>query len=245
MNVTFAKMKKVAVIGCGWLGLPLALELKSRGYDVFGYARRQVIQEILGKHEISVLDAPTRLAHINVAICTLTPPKSEQDEAVHQQIAKAAKDHQLSQFIYTSSISVYPDKDAVLLETENDPQHAISKLEQVYSGQFNTATILRLGGLYGGERHPAKYLSGKTNVAKPQAPINLVSRDLVISAIIKCIELDINSEIINIVDPEHPTRIDYYTQVCKQLGIAPPAFEESTEKGKIVSTKKMEQLLHL
>ena len=245
MNVTFATMKKVAVIGCGWLGLPLALELKSKGYEVYGYARRQEIQENLKANQISVLDLPTRLDNVNVVISTLTPPKSEEDQSVHRQIAQAAHENQSSQLIYTSSISVYPDRNALLSEEENDPEHPISKLEELYINQFANTTILRLGGLYGGERHPAKYLSGRTNVAKPLAPINLVSRERVINSILKCIERNIQSEIINIVDPEHPTRIAYYTEVCKQLDIAQPSFEESFEMGKIVSTKKMEHLLHL
>ena len=29
-------MKKVAIIGLGWLGMPLALSLMGRGYDVVG-----------------------------------------------------------------------------------------------------------------------------------------------------------------------------------------------------------------
>ncbi len=238
-------MKKVAVIGCGWLGLPLTLELKSKGYEVYGYARRHEVQEMLAANQINVLPLPTSLDKIEVAISTLTPPKSEEDQTVHLQIAQAAHEHQLQQLIYTSSISVYPDRNALLSEEENDPEHPISKLEELYINQFANTTILRLGGLYGGERHPAKYLSGRSNVAKPLAPINLVSRERVIESILKCIELGIQSEIINIVDNEHPTRVSYYTEVCNAMGIAPPSFEESEEKGKIVSTKKMEHLLHL
>jgi len=244
-NVTFAEMKKVAVIGCGWLGLPLALELKSKGYEVYGYARRHEVQELLVANQITVLPLPTSLDKIELAISTLTPPKSEVDQMVHIQIAQAAHEHQLSQLIYTSSISVYPDIDAVLSEEDNDPAHPISKLEELYMSQFSQATMLRLGGLYGGERHPAKYLSGRANVAKPLAPTNLVSRERVIESILKCIELGIQSEIINIVDKDHPTRLSYYTEVCNAMGIVPPSFEESEEKGKLISTKKMKQLLHL
>lgn len=244
-DVTFVIMKKVAVIGCGWLGFPLALELKSKGYEVAGYARRPEVQALLDANQIAVLPLPTSLDKIEVAISTLPPPKSELDEMIHIQIAQAAHEHQISQLIYTSSISVYPDIDSVLSEEDNDPAHRISKLERFYSNQFSRTTILRLGGLYGGERHPARYLSGRTNVAKPLAPVNLVSRERVVQSILQCIELQIQPEVINIVDHEHPTRIDYYNEVCKQLGIAPPLFEQSTERGKIVSTKKMEQLLHL
>ncbi len=244
-NVTFAEMKKVAVIGCGWLGLPLALDLKAKGYETYGFARRQEIQDILIANGIVVLPSIDSLKSIEVAVCTLTPPKTEEDLKVHTQIARAAADNNLEQFIYTSSISVYPDIDAEVSEGDNDPKHAISQLEATYLEQYPKTTVLRLGGLYGADRHPAKYLSGRANVAKPLAPINLVSRERVIESILKCIELEIQSEIINIVDKEHPTRVSYYTEVCNAMGIAPPSFEESEEKGKIVSTKKMEQLLHL
>jgi nucleoside-diphosphate-sugar epimerase len=238
-------MKKVAVIGCGWLGLPLAIELKAKGYEVYGFARREEVQNILKTNDIVVLPSADSLENIDVAICTLTPPKTEEDLELHTKIAQAATDKEVTQFIYTSSISVYPDIEAEVSEDDFDPNHAISQLEATYRGQYPKTTILRLGGLYGGDRHPAKYLSGRASVAKPLAPINLVSRERVIDSILKCIELDIQAEIINVVDKEHPTRVSYYTEICKQLGIAPPMFEDSVEKGKIVSTKKMEQLLHL
>ncbi len=57
MNVTFAVMKKVAVIGCGWLGMPLAIELKAKGYEVYGFARRQEVQDILKTNGFVVLPA--------------------------------------------------------------------------------------------------------------------------------------------------------------------------------------------
>jgi nucleoside-diphosphate-sugar epimerase len=145
--------------------------------------------------------------------------------------------------IYTSSISVYPDLPQTVAEDDADPLHPIYILEQTYFAHFPTTNILRLGGLYGGERHPAKYLAGKTEVAKPHAPINLVSRDKVIYSIQKTIERKIIAETINVVDDEHPSRIEYYTSKCIEMSLLPPHFASDDRLGKLVSSDKWHKLI--
>ena len=123
-------------------------------------------------------------------------------------------------------------------EEKADASSSMGQLEALYRQEYNDVTILRLGGLYGGERHPAFYLSGKNSVPKPMAVINLVSQERVISAIELTVDKGIKGETFNIVDPEHPTRKKYYTEVCAQLGIPAPEFENTIDKGKVVDDSK-------
>jgi 3-hydroxyisobutyrate dehydrogenase-like beta-hydroxyacid dehydrogenase len=94
-------MKKVLVIGCGWLGLPLALKLKDLGYSVSGTTRNAERQKALESKDIQFFNDPEipSNADFDAVICTLTPPKSEADREIHQKIAKQAKN--VTQFIYT------------------------------------------------------------------------------------------------------------------------------------------------
>ena len=236
-------MKKIAVIGCGWLGMPLAEKLLKDGYDVIGFARRPEVLDKLQSIHIPVISRPFSFEGIDIVISTITPPKTAADEEIHHEIALAAKAADVAQMIYTSSISVYPDEAREVQEPDAIEDHPIRLLEKMYAQTFPSSTILRLGGLYGGERHPAKYLSGRSDLPKPLAPINLVSREKVIFTIEKVIQKEVIGDIINVVDAEHPTRKDYYTAICEQLGIAPPLFSADESLGKIVSSKKWNQYI--
>jgi nucleoside-diphosphate-sugar epimerase len=238
-------MKKVLVIGCGWLGLPLALKLKDLGYSVSGTTRNAERQKALESKDIQFFNDPEipSNADFDAVICTLTPPKSEADREIHQKIAKQAKN--VTQFIYTSSISIYPDIEATVSEINEDESSPMFALESIYLKELPQAVILRLGGLHGFNRHPARFLSGRKNVAKPLAPINLVSGLEVISAIELVLRKDVTGEIYNIVSDDHRTRIEYYSSVCDELGIPRPDFENTSEGGKLVDTSKWKQLRNM
>jgi nucleoside-diphosphate-sugar epimerase len=238
-------MKKVLVIGCGWLGLPLALKLKDLGYSVSGTTRNEERQKALVSRDIPFFteaEIPPNL-EFDAVVCTLTPPKNELDRAIHAKIASQARG--ISQFIYTSSISIYPDIEGTVTEVDEDETSPIYALENIYLQALPQAVILRLGGLHGFNRHPARFLSGRKNVAKPLAPINLVSGLEVISAIELVLRKDINGQIINIVSDDHRSRIEYYSTVCDELGIPRPEFENTSDGGKLVDNWKWKQLRNM
>lgn len=237
-------MKRVHIIGLGWLGLPLALRLKSLGYVVSGTTskleRRESLINTGGLAYTDHLEKVQPPPH--VVVCTLPPPKDEATTALHKSIAALILQWNAICF-YTSSISVYPDLDKIITEEEALSSSSIYELEQLYLRANPKTVILRLGGLFGFERHPAKYLSGRTNVEKPNAPINLVSGDQVISVLEKLIEKNIQEGIYNVVDENHPTRKDYYSAVCRNMFLPEPHFDLTDErKGKVVSSEKLMNL---
>jgi nucleoside-diphosphate-sugar epimerase len=105
------------------------------------------------------------------------------------------------------------------------------------------AVVLRLGGLYGPDRDPARSLSGRTGVAGPDAPVNLVHRDDVIGVVQAILAQDVRNGVFNVVADAHPTKRAYYTARAEALGLPPPQLAESPVPWKKVSSRKVQDVL--
>ena len=102
-----------------------------------------------------------------------------------------------------------------------------------------------MAGLYGPDRHPARFLSGKKNLKNGDAPVNLIHRDDCIAIISQIIEGTISGEIFNCCSDGHPSRKEFYTKASIVAKLPPPHFlEENTFSFKIVSNKKLKQKLN-
>jgi nucleoside-diphosphate-sugar epimerase len=101
-------------------------------------------------------------------------------------------------------------------------------------------TVVRLGGLYGADRNPARFLAGRTDVARPEAPVNLIHRDDAVGAFLALIEQDVRGEVVNACADEHPTRREFYGRAARAMGLEPPTFDASDPAtGKVVSSRKL------
>ena len=106
----------------------------------------------------------------------------------------------------------------------------------------NNGVILRLAGLVGQERHPVKYLAGKTNIAKPFAEINLVHAEEIL-AFIELLLNNWNGGIFNLCNPDHPLKMDYYNALARELKLAVPEFnKEDKSLGKRVNSNRLKDL---
>ncbi len=101
-------------------------------------------------------------------------------------------------------------------------------------GELDDSCVIRPGGLYGSGRHPAKYMSGRTVLSGREEKVNLVSGESLTELILKAKEK--GPKVINAVNSHHPLKTAYYTEVCQELGLEPPQFEITANKGKVVST---------
>jgi nucleoside-diphosphate-sugar epimerase len=134
-------------------------------------------------------------------------------------------------------------------ETELNPDtesgRQLLEVEQLLQSNPNfKTTILRFGGLIGEDRHPIKFLAGKTNLDNPNSPINLIHQDDCIGIIQKIIELNSWNETFNAVTPFHASRKEYYTQKAADLNLALPEFNvENLSFGKTILSSKIETIL--
>jgi hypothetical protein len=85
-------------------------------------------------------------------------------------------------------------------------------------------TVIRPGGLIGGERHPIKSLSGKTGVSGGNEKINLIHREDLIGIITN---IPPKLGLVHAVAPFHPLKADYYREWANKLELPSPTFTES------------------
>jgi len=254
-------MQQISILGCGWLGLPLAEHLIDKGYTVKGSTTSPDRMGELESKEIEAFIIELSAAEISgdyqeflqnsQTLIIDIPPKlrGENPESfvgkMKTFIEKAVLNSSIENVLFISSTSVYGEEAInVTEETPEKPETLSGKelLETEHFLQNQTAfktTILRFSGLIGGNRNPAKSLAGKSNISTPQAPINLIHQDDCIGIITSIIEQNIWNEKLNASAPFHPTRKDYYTSKAQQLGLELPQFEESNASGKIIDSSKL------
>ena len=158
-----------------------------------------------------------------------------------QSLLEYLPNSSIKSIIYTSSTSVYPELNREMNEDDEVLEnHALIKVENLLKNLLQNVTILRCGGLMGGERIPAKYFAGKT-INTGKIPVNYVHQEDVIQIITMILEKGFWNETFNIVSPEHPLREEVYLKNCADLGFEKPIFEEPTEQipYKIISPQKL------
>jgi nucleoside-diphosphate-sugar epimerase len=267
------KNNKISILGCGWLGLPLAKKLIENGYEVKGSTTSESKLELLKNAGISPYQIKMEeneitgnmesfLENTDVLLVDV-PPKLRGDftENFVQKIKNLipfVENSKVEKVVFVSSTSVYGDtfpiqeldeESALNPDTESGKQLVeVEKLLQ-FNENFQT-TVLRFGGLIGPERNPAKFLAGKENVANPNAPINFIHQEDcigIICAMLRQVEND-NwkwNDTFNAVTPNHPNRENYYTEKALEMNLKVPTFvKDSNSIGKKISSKKLQGMLH-
>lgn len=258
-------MDKISILGCGWLGLPLAEHLVKSGYKVNGSMRTREDLYKLEEKGVSpyllVLDPEIRGesldAFFDSQILVINfPPERRDDIGSYHEIQALSlidriKASSIEKVVFVSSTSVYPDLNREVAEDETSMPtkpsgKALLKFETLLkdSSDFKT-TILRFAGLIGYDRMPGRFLAGKKEVANGEAPINLIHRDDCINIIQEIIGKDIWGETLNACSDVHPKRKDYYINAANKMGLTPPDFID-TEKYtyKIINNDKLKRILN-
>ncbi len=268
--------KKISILGCGWLGLPLAKSLLSKGYKVKGSTTSESKLELLKNAGISPFQIQLEenqiigniedfLKETDVLVIDI-PPGLRRETSASNEMTFVNKVKTLIPFIeksgvqkviFVSSTSVYGDSFPIIEiteetkpnpDTESGKQLVIAESLLQSNAHFKT-TVIRFGGLLDDDRHPVKFLAGRTNVENPEAPVNMIQRKDCIGIIEKTIDFarDDNwewNQTFNAVAPQHPTRKAYYHKKAENLNLPLPTFAEDSEsKGKIISSEKVETIL--
>lgn len=253
--------KRVGVIGCGWLGLPLAISLINEGYQINGSTTSEekftllkkegILPFLISLHEDNIGgDTKDFLTDIDVLIVNV-PPKLrgtkkenyiKKIELLHEEVKK----HTVKKIIFVSSTSVYGAIEGVVTE-ESIPQPSTESGKQLLAAENifkNDAdlqtTVIRFGGLIGPNRHPITMLSGRQELSNGHHPINLIHLDDCIGIITAVIENSWWNIILNGVHPDHPTKRKYYTNKAIELELQIPDYKEgNSKKGKKIHSKTL------
>lgn len=258
-------MTKISILGCGWLGLPLAEYLVLKGYEVKGSTTQE--------NKLHVLDSvgiKPFLIHLNPMpesknfsdfldtdfLILNIPPRSRRTDIpitfYPEQIKNLIpfiKKSQTKEVIFISSTSVYPKLNREVCETDaiREAHPGVYDAEQLLlnTPEFRT-TILRCAGLAGGKRIPGKFFAGKVNLTNGEEPVNQVFRDDVIQIIMQIIKMKGLGGIYNVCAPIHPLKKNLYRQNAELLGLTPPEFISPIEPVpyKIINSNKLQEKLH-
>jgi len=151
-----------------------------------------------------------------------------------------------------SSTSVFSDEQGRVEETTipsptTNSGKALWTVEKYLQALPNfTTTIIRPGGLVGGERLAGRFLAGKKNIPNGNAPVNMIHRTDLVNIILKIIEQKIFDQTFHCVANESPTRRNFYTHQAKKHGFEIPQFlaDGGTGPFKIISNDYVKKTLN-
>ncbi len=254
-------MNQISILGCGWLGFPLALSLQRKGYNIKGSTTSedkktnlkaaQIAPYLIHLTEKGVTGDFAGFVECSETLIINIPPGMRKDpsESFSKKMEKLMlllERAALKQLLFVSSTSVFSDRQGEVDETIEPKPDTLSGKELLKSEQLlaaNTSfktTILRFGGLIGENRHPINYLSGRIAVPGGNAPVNLIHLEDCIGIIQAVIETGFWGKTVHGVHPHHPKKSEYYTQNAQEKNLPPPHFNKETEAVyKVVSSKNV------
>jgi nucleoside-diphosphate-sugar epimerase len=249
---------KISVIGCGWLGLPLAINLIDKGFKVNGSSTSNEKLAALKANAIAPflvqLGKPNNnslsdFLKADLLIVNVPPGRNNEDVNDYSnkmvELAKAISESTIKKIIFISSTSVYDeinelvDETSMSLSNSNSGQRMIDA-ENIFRNleQVDT-TIIRMAGLIGPKRHPGRFFAGKENIPNGLSPINLIHLDDCIGIIEFVIKNAIWNKVFNGAAPTHPTKMEFYDLASQKLYDKRAKFLEEKGDFKIVDSSKI------
>ena len=223
---------RILVIGCGYVGLPLAQTLARMGHQVHGTRRSEFSAADVTPHALDVTDRSSFEAiPQDFDVIYYTPSSSRGDASVHQAVFVDGTTHLLNwlgdtatRLIFTSSTSVYPQTDGNWVDETANHDGAtgtainLLQAEALFQESPQLATILRVAGIYGPERGYLyrQFLKDEAVITQGGSRwINMIHRDDVVSALVTA--LNVPPGIYNASDDEPLTQRAFFEWLAKEL----------------------------
>jgi nucleoside-diphosphate-sugar epimerase len=255
---------RVLIIGCGYVGLPLGVELIRLGHEVFGLRRNPVAENELKSAGLKPLFADVTQPE------TLEKLPRDFDWVVNCVAANGADYSETylrgtknliawleasppKKFVYTSSTSVYGQNDGSQIK-ESSPTEPLAETSKILvetekvlldaaAQKKFPAIVLRVAGIYGpGRGHLLKqFLKNEARVEGDGSRfLNMIHRDDLAGCIIAALKNGRAGEIYNAVDDEPVTQKNFLEWLAGTLGKYPPpsGSENSAENRKRGVTNK-------
>ncbi len=240
-------MKKISIIGTGWLGFALAKELK-KDFEVIVSIRdikkeNQMISEglkpyLLDEDNLENLDLLLDSDYIFINL----PPRKSKDYISFLKKIYSKINFKKTKTIFISSTSIYSQKEGVYDEDsslDTSYSNLVYKAEELLKGK--TKVVFRCSGLMGYNRIAGKYFAGKTLDCE-ESKVNYVHRDDVINATKFVLKNDING-IFNLCSDNHPTKKEIYTYNVKKYGFEEVYFKNKKDyPNRIIDGSKIKKL---
>lgn len=247
-KIKYKQMKKISILGTGWLGKPLAVSLLNKGYSVKGSTTKEDrLSEIdsLGveSHLVNIegYDEFDSFLQSDILIIAITSKDIVAYERLILQIQKST----IQKVIFISSTSVYPDTNSVVTEDTKTIKKPLTAIEQLFrKNKYFKTNILRFAGLFGRNRHPGNWFKRGGVIPQPEGYVNMIHQEDGIKIIQEIITQNCWNITLNACSNHHPTRREFYTNAKASLGFDEPIFEETDQPlYKIISSKQLQAVL--
>lgn len=256
-------MHSISILGCGWLGLSLGSTLVNYQHHVCGSTTRLSRLSLIAYKGIKpylvdlnpLFSGDASFFEADILVVNLPPRNQAGDPHFHRKQLETVRDCArkgcVKRIIFVSSTAVYPDLNRVVHENDADKDSlsrsgiSLLEMENIFKEekQFQT-TVIRFGGLYGPDRHPGRFLRGKSSVPGANNPVNVIHRDDCIAIIKSIIDNGVWGETLNACSPNKVSRKEFYSEAAKEIQIDPPTFSKEPQPYKDVSPKKLINLLN-
>lgn len=253
----------ISIIGCGWLGLPLATQLLAEGFKVKGSTTSTdkigtLKEKGVEPYQLQLFPEPegdlSTLLQADTLVINIPPKSGKLGDAFHPKqilyLTDSLRSSPIKHVIYVSSTSVYPELNRVVVEDDvikpdQSAAPAFVEAEQLILSLApqKVITVLRYGGLMGYDRQPGKYVAGRT-VDTGNVVVNYIHRDDGVSILTTVIQKKVAGTF-NVVAPEHPTREAIYRKNCADFSYELPTFVTPVEPipYKIISPERLIQTI--
>jgi len=257
------KKRKLSILGCGWLGLPLAIRLNDN-FDIKASTTSKNKLNTLSSFGINpylINLNPTTEIDVSffdseILIICIPPRVRTKGEQFHikqmECLIPYIENSKIQHIIYTSSTSIYPSlskelDESFVLTSENNGNKTLFEVENILRNNLRVpTTILRLAGLYGLDRTLIKHFVGRKGLTNGKTPVNLVFQDDVVSCIEQIILQNRCNKLYNICADKHPTRKAFYEMLASKSDYEAPHYEDTViiPAFKVISNVKIKRDLN-
>jgi nucleoside-diphosphate-sugar epimerase len=275
--------KRLVILGCGYVGSAVARAALAAGAQVEALTRNPEKAEALralGLTKVVVAELSSTEWHrqiaggpdfvVNCVSAGGGPDGYRQSYVAGLQSilvwAAAAGTAPVGTLVYTSSTSVYPQGDGMLVDESapaegGTPNGRIIReseilLQNVPAAAVRRHFILRLAGIYGPERHHLldQLRTGADTLGGAGAyHLNLAHREDIVAAILACLQAQpaVANEIFNVADTAPARREEVVRWLATRLGRPMPAFDGGTTArragapmpDRVISSAKIQRVL--
>lgn len=241
-------MKRVSVLGCGWLGKPLSISLLDEGYSVKGSTTTEEKLELLEMNNItpyivniSEFEEFDSFLNSDILIISIT----SKDLDGFQNLISQIESSDVQKVIFISSTSVYGRLNKVMTEEDVVLKTPLTEIEDLFrQNNFFETTIIRFAGLFGDERHPSNWFKNGRKIPQPKGFVNMIHKEDCIEIIHTIIDQNCWGQTFNACSNHHPTRREFYTIAKLSNDFEVPEFEDNdVYEWKIISSKKLQDVL--
>jgi hypothetical protein len=253
----------ISILGCGWLGLPLAEFLIDKGFSVNGSTTKNEKLNLLKSKKINSFlidlipaiqgDNIKNFFNSNILVINIPPGGNEDKISYHKKqiesIINEVNKSSIGKIVFISSTSVYGNENREVTEEdelrpEKESGKALRIVEELMFNEISfDKTIIRFAGLLDDDRNPAKFFAGRKNIPGGNLPVNLIHRKDCINIIYQVIVQNVWNEIFNACSDFHPTKREFYTAAAEKLKLEKPEFIDTNDSYKIVNSAKIKKQL--